>query len=342
MRNAFLSNWKEEKQSAYLYLLIANTETDPIRKKLFQELAGVAEKQASLWAKKMIPETERVLEYSPDVRTRLVGFLLTHLGAKQIRFILSAMKVRGMSIYAGAPSSHAAASQIEHRHKGINTAGNLRAAVFGVNDGLISNMSLLLGVVGGNANHSIVVLTGIAGLLAGACSMAAGEYVSMRSQQEFFEYQIQLEKEELDLYPEEEAAELACIYRARGLPEEEAKKLGDLMISHPKTALDALAREELGLNPDELGSPMGAALFSFISFSVGALVPLLPFLLGERDSNVWQSGLMTGIALMAVGMLLSLFTSRSAIWSGFRMLLIGSIAGLLTFGIGKLAGVALG
>jgi VIT1/CCC1 family predicted Fe2+/Mn2+ transporter len=225
---------------------------------------------------------------------------------------------------------------LEHRHKGINTAGNLRAAVFGVNDGLISNMSLLLGVVGAGVDHGAILVAGVSGLLAGACSMAAGEYISVRSQREFFEYQIHLEKEELELYPEEEAAELACIYRARGIPKDEAKKLADLMISHPDRALDTLAREELGLNPHELGSPTGAAVSSFVSFAGGAFIPLLPFLISYQEKNIFISGALTCAALLIIGATLSLFTNRSAWFSGLRMLSIGILSGCVTFFIGKL------
>jgi VIT1/CCC1 family predicted Fe2+/Mn2+ transporter len=257
------------------------------------------------------------------------------------------MKVRGMSVYSDHMLNHqhhqfaSAGAKLEKRHKGLNTAGNLRAAVFGVNDGLISNMSLLLGVVGGGGDPHVIILSGMAGLLAGACSMGAGEYVSMRSQREFFEYQIALEKEELDLYPEEEAAELAYIYHARGLPKKEARDLANHMISNPEQALDTLAKEELGLNPQDLGSPLGAAISSFISFAFGALIPLFPFLISFSQWNVSISIFLTGITLFLIGATLSLFTNLSALKGGLRMLTIGGAAGCLTYLIGKLIGVTL-
>ena len=341
-----LKNWQEEKRSVYLYEQIALDEKDPVRKKLFLELAAGANMQASIWANNLKKSGEEIPSaYHPDVRTRLVARLVKYFGAEKMRFILSAMKVRGMSIYAMSPNGHNHSPHhtphIESQHRGLNTAGNLRAAVFGVNDGLISNASLMLGVVGGNASHSIIVLSGVAGLLAGACSMAAGEYISMRSQREFFEYQIQLEKEELELYPEEEAAELAAIYRARGLSKEDAQKLADHMISDPATALDTLAKEELGINPAELGSPMGATVSSFISFALGALIPLLPFLISSHTSTLFVSIALTAIALTVIGATLSLFTNKNAILSGLRMLLIGCMAGGATYLIGKLLGTAL-
>lgn len=336
---AFIKNWQEEKCSAHLYTHIANREQDPVRKKLFLELAETAEKQARIWENKIKKSGQaKAYKYKPDFRTHLVILLIKVFGVKPMRLILSAMKVRGMSVYSSSITDQPTKSQLESRHKGLNTAGNLRAAVFGVNDGLISNVSLLLGIVGANANHHFIVLSGIAGLLAGAFSMAAGEYISMRSQREFFEYQIDLEREELELYPEEEAAELAYIYRARGMPLADAKKLANVMISDPNKALDTLTREELGLNPDELGSPWGAAIASFLSFAFGALIPLLPFLIGSNSQMIFYSLGLTGLSLLAVGGAISLFTNRSALLSSLRMLFIGSLAGGLTFIIGRMVG----
>ncbi len=335
-----LKNWQEEKRSAYLYQKVAKREADPIRKKLFFDLAASAEKQAAIWEKKLKEsrKDQPLPVYKPDFRTRFVSELIALFGVNSIRFILSAMKVRGMSVYSAPQTgTKAATAHLETRHKGLNTAGNFRAAVFGVNDGLVSNMSLLLGVMGANANQHFILLSGIAGLLAGACSMASGEYISMRSQREFFEYQIALEKEELELYPEEEASELAFIYQARGVPSEEAKKMAHLIISDPNRALDTLAREELGLNPNELGSPVGAAIASFVSFAGGAFVPLLPFFIGAGEKSLYYSVGLTALALFVIGGLLSLFTNRSALLSSLRMLLIGGFAGVVTFLIGKIA-----
>lgn len=349
----YLKNWLEEMGSAYLYQIVAKQEADPTKKQLFLELASVAEKQASMWAKEgQKAGLDFPSSYRPDFRTRFVGVLLRYFSIQQLRFILSAMKVRGMSVYSDPQLKHQqqhqhqhqlgiGAVQLEKRHKGLSTAGNLRAAVFGVNDGLVSNMSLLLGLVGGSAELHTLILSGVAGLLAGACSMAAGEYISMRSQREFFEYQIALEKEELDLYPEEEAAELAYIYHARGLPKKAARELADHMISNPEKALDTLAKEELGLNPQDLGSPLGAAVSSFVSFAFGALIPLLPFLLGLGHWMVASSILLTAITLFLIGAILSLFTNLSAFIGGLRMLAVGTAAGCLTYLIGHLIGVTL-
>lgn len=338
-------SWQEEKNSVYLYKIIASHEKNNSRKKLFLDLAAIANKQALIWEKELqkngqtIPKT-----FQPCLRTKIVGKLIPYFGAQRIRFILSAMKVRGMSVYLNEDPLYpfsATTMHHEHRHKGLNTAGNLRAAIFGINDGLISNMSLILGIAGATTNQHFIILSGIAGLLAGACSMAAGEYISVRSQKEFFEYQIDLERNELEQYPEEEALELAAIYQARGLPKMESEKLATLVINDPERALNTLAREELGLNPQELGSPIGAAFSSFLSFAIGAFIPLIPFTFGVSIWNMPVSIALTAVTLFGIGATLSLFTNSSALKSGLRMLLIGIVAGALTYFIGHWVGVAL-
>ena len=231
--------------------------------------------------------------------------------------------------------------EIGDRHKSVG-GGNLRAAVFGVNDGLVSNTSLVMGVAGAAMEPEIIILTGVAGLFAGAFSMAAGEYISVRSQREMYEFQIAQEREELRLYPEEEAEELALIYHARGADLEDARAFADKLVQDPKTALETLAREELGLDPDNLGSPWGAASSSFLSFAFGAALPLIPFLIGIEAHAVLAAALIAGAALFLVGATLSLFTGRSAVGSGLRMAMIGGAAGAATFGIGSLFGVAAG
>jgi VIT1/CCC1 family predicted Fe2+/Mn2+ transporter len=229
---------------------------------------------------------------------------------------------------------------IGKRHQNGAAGNALRAGVFGVNDGLVSNAALIYGVAGAAAEPSIIVLTGVAGLLAGAFSMASGEYVSVRSQREMFEYQIGLERDELEEYPREEAAELALIYAAKGMEAGEARRLADTLMQDPERALDTLAREELGLNPDELGSPWVAAISSFSAFTAGAALPLLPFLFGYDHALSVSIGL-TALGLFAVGASMSLFTGRHATLSGLRMLGIGGAAGLATYFIGAWLGVSL-
>ena len=340
-----LSNWHEEKQAAYLYHVVAEVEAGTPRVALFVELAGEAEKQAAIWARLAREAGQPApAQYAPDTRTRVVAALVRRFGARPLRTVLSAMKVRGMSLYTHAMhghSSQAPGSEMGKRHRGMGSGGNLRAAVFGVNDGLISNASLIMGIAGATSGNALLLLSGAAGLIAGAFSMAAGEYVSVRSQREMFEYQIGLEKEELDHYPEEEAEELALIYQARGLPRDDAVRLATQLTADPARALDTLAREELGLNPDDLGSPWGAALYSFSAFAMGASIPLLPFLFASGARSMPIAIALTAVALFAVGAILSLFTGRNAWWSGARMLSIGAAAGAVTYLIGKVLGVTL-
>ena len=336
-----LESWREEKQSAWLYLELAACEPDSRIADLFRALATAAERQAQTWQ-----PPAGAPPFTPSPRARLAARLARILGPRRVLPMLAALKVRGLSAYDSRPATgHAmptSVAQVERRHKGYG-GGNLRAAVFGVNDGLVSNTSLIMGVAGASAGAGAVVTAGVAGLLAGALSMAAGEYISMRSQREMFEYQIGLERDELGEYPQEEAEELALIYAARGMDLEEARRITRALVKNPEAALDALAREELGLNPDDLGSPWGAALFSFVAFAAGAVLPLVPFLLGLPLSRaIVVAAIVAGIALFGVGAALSLFTGRRAMAGGLRMVLIGGGAGLVTWLIGSLLGAAIG
>jgi VIT1/CCC1 family predicted Fe2+/Mn2+ transporter len=339
-----LDSWREEKQSAWLYRELADCEPDPSIARLYRALAEAAEGQAQKW---QAASGETVPSFAPSVRARITATLARTLGPRRVRPALVAMKVRGVSAYdsrRATPGHHmpTTVAQVGVRHKGYG-GGNLRAAVFGVNDGLVSNASLIMGVAGAGATSDLVVTSGVAGLLAGALSMAAGEYVSMRSQREMFEYQIGLERDELAEYPEEEAEELALIYAARGMNLEQARQITRELVRNPDTALDALAREELGLNPDDLGSPWGAAGFSFLAFAAGAVVPLTPFLFGlPLGTSITVAAAVAGVALFGVGAALSLFTGRNAWLGGLRMVAIGGGAGLLTWLIGRLLGAAIG
>jgi VIT1/CCC1 family predicted Fe2+/Mn2+ transporter len=232
-------------------------------------------------------------------------------------------------------------ARAEGRHR-AEIGGVLRATVFGINDGLVSNFSLVMGVAGGTTNNSIVLLAGIAGLVAGAFSMSSGEWISIRSQRELYENELRIEQAELRAFPAEERDELEMIYRAKGIAPEAARTLVDTIMKRNDIALDTLAREELGLNPEELGSPWGAAISSFVSFSAGALLPLMPFFLAAGAKALPIAIAITAVSLFSVGALLSLFTGRNSLYSGARMLLLGAIAGGVTYTIGRLAGVALG
>lgn len=342
MGESALDRWREEKASSWVYREVAGAEPDEKHATLFRALAHASDQQAGIIAKD-VPASH--LEFRPTLRLRIVAVLVRTLGPRRCRSLLAAVKVRGLSVYDANPlvAGHVmpkTVAEVGGRHHGM-AGGNLRAAVFGVNDGLVSNACLILGVAGAATDPQTMVLAGTAGLLAGAFSMAAGEYVSVRSQRELYEYQIAQERAELELYPEEEAEELALIYAARGVPVDKAREIGLLLVRDPKTALDALAREELGLNPDDLGSPLGAGASSFAAFSVGATLPLLPFVLGYGDSALGISIAVSAIALFAIGATLSLFSGRGAITGGMRMLVLGGAAGAATWAIGRMLGVGL-
>ena len=338
-----LESWKEEKRSAYLYRILSDQESGTPRQLLFLELAREADSQAELWVTELRktgqPEPGA---YVPDRRARIVAWLVRTLGARKIKPILAAIKIRGLSVYSGRHATGhpmpTALSDVGASHRGTGASGGLRAAVFGINDGLVSIACLVMGVASAASDSGMILMTGVAGLLAGAFSMAAGEYLSMRSQREMFEYQIGLERNELAQYPKEEAGELALIYRARGLPESEAIELANRMIADPEMGLDTLAREELGLNPEELGSPWTAAIASFFAFVGGGMIPMLPYLLDIHRHPLMISILLTSIALFGVGATLSLFTGRNGLLGGLRMLMIGGTAGAVTYLIGDFLG----
>lgn len=334
-------NWQAEKQSAYLYRVLAAKENNQKRKELFTKLSKEAEHQATIWEAKFTPGLSPT-HFTVGWRVHLVAGLIRLLGPKPLRGILAAMKVRGMSAYTHAVGSHEMPddlSQVGSRHKGRGAGNWLRASIFGINDGLVSNTSLILGVTGAALDAQAVLFSGVAGMLAGAFSMACGEYISVQSQREFFEKQIGVEKEELENYPEEEAAELALIFEARGLPKEDAKRNALTLISDPSKALDTLAREELGINPNDLGSALTASISSFLSFLIGAILPLVPFYFQIGTSPVLVAIGLAIVTLFGVGATLSLFTGRSAIYGGLRMLLLGATAGACTYAIGRSFGV---
>lgn len=364
----WLENYRDEVDGAALYESLASAERDAERASVLRELAATERRHAAAWEQKL---KDSGVEVSPraSMRVRLLGALARRFGAKSLMPVAQAMEGNASQAYAGQADavalgfhrdehSHAkvfsqlaisggaavAANESWHRASG---GGALRAAVFGVNDGLLSNFSLIMGVAGGTASassaeaSSVLVLTGFAGMLAGAFSMASGEYISVRSQRELYEREITKEAEELANSPEEEVHELELIYRAKGIPQEQAASLARAIIENPVSALDTLAREELGLDPGELGSPWGAALSSFGAFVGGALVPLLPFLFLQPGTALWLSASASGIALFGLGAALSLFTGRGALWSGLRMLGIGCGVALLTNLIGRLVGVSL-
>ena len=226
---------------------------------------------------------------------------------------------------------------MRHNHRNLQ-GGGARAAVFGVSDGLVSNVALILGMAGAHSSASAVRLAGVAGLIAGSFSMAAGEYVSMRAQSELMERELEVERKAIRHEPESERRELAAIYRSRGLDTDMADELSVKMMSDPELALETHAREELGINPEETGNPLQAAVSSFVMFALGAFIPLVPWLLTSGSTaTLWSVGL-TSVSALAVGAALAAFTGRSWLWSASRQFLISGIAAGVTYGVGHLIG----
>jgi len=256
----------------------------------------------------------------------------------------TAVRVAGAN-HAAASRGISSVTQIASReswHR-AGRSGTLRAIIFGVSDGLVSNLALVMGVAGASAavgEGRFVLLAGVAGLLSGAFSMAAGEYISMQSQRELFERQIALERAELEAMPEEEQQELAAVYVAKGFTPDEAQTIAARMFQDPQHALDTLVREELGLNPDELGSAWGAAIGSFIAFGIGAVIPVIPYLFGSGQGAFWASIVASLAALFLVGSGVSLLTGRSLLFSGARQVGIGAAAAAVTYMVGNLIGVS--
>ncbi|MCT9930589.1 VIT1/CCC1 transporter family protein [Planotetraspora sp. A-T 1434] len=228
-----------------------------------------------------------------------------------------------------------ARAEIHHQHRDVN-GGWLRPAVFGAMDGLVSNFALIAGVAGGTATTKIIALAGVAGLAAGAFSMAGGEYVSVASQRELAQAEIDIERRELERHPQAEEEELAQLYVQRGVDPVTAREVARQISLNPEQALAVHTRAELGVDPHDLPSPVLAAISSFLSFSLGALIPLLPYLFGA--TGLWLSAIVSMVALFAAGVLVSRVTARSWWFSGVRQLVVGAVAAALTWGLGTLIG----
>jgi VIT1/CCC1 family predicted Fe2+/Mn2+ transporter len=250
-----------------------------------------------------------------------------------------AMLLRTINQTTKSGMEGAALAHLEGRHR--SAGGNaLRAAVLGANDGLVSNFSLIMGVAGAEVANTTIVLTGVAGLLACAISMALGEWISVQSSRESYQKQIETEREEIAASPQEEAEELALIYQARGLEENAARELAQQIMSNADTALEALSRDELGIDTEELGgSAWEAAITSFLLFAVGAITPLIPFLLFSGATAIAVSAVLGAIGLFGIGAVITLFTGRSVGYSGARQMLFGLAAAAVTFLIGRAIGV---
>lgn len=360
-----LNNLEDERNSAHLYEAIATLEKKPPLAEVYRRLAATERAHAERWAARLTEAGHPVPPFRPTWRTRTLIWLAGRMGVEAVIPALASTEDTATAGYASEAEARALAAtersharllrqigqaapgglegglvaQLEGRHR---TAGGnaLRAAVLGANDGLVSNLSLVMGVAGADLSNSAILVTGLAGLLAGAISMALGEWISVQSSRELYEKQIRTEREELENAPEEEQEELALIYQARGLSEANARELAARLMRDQDTALAALARDELGVDADELGgSAWEAALTSFVLFAIGAIIPVLPFTFTSGLAAVGLSALFSTGGLFAIGAGITLFTGRPVWWSGLRQVFFGLAAAAVTFAIGRLIGV---
>jgi VIT1/CCC1 family predicted Fe2+/Mn2+ transporter len=348
---------------------MAAAEPNPRLAAVYSRLADVEERHAAVWEAQLKKAGADVPPRRPSVRTRILMTLARRFGARFLLPTMANMEQANKHVYDRQPDatnkmrgqerSHARLLQliagqsgpagiggstlarIEGRHRAMG--GNaLRAAVLGANDGLVSNLSLVMGVAGASLTERAILVTGLAGLLAGACSMAMGEWISVQSSRELYQRQIGVEESEIATLPDEEEEELALIYMAKGLPEEEAKQIAERIMSDEKTALEAMSREELGIDPEELGgSPWTAAATSFALFAAGAIVPVLPFALVRGPAATPVSLAASALGLFVIGFAITLFTGRGVIYTGLRQLLFGIGAAGITFVIGHAIGASL-
>jgi VIT1/CCC1 family predicted Fe2+/Mn2+ transporter/rubrerythrin len=370
-----LENLRLERDAILLYDALASIESDPTRAAAFRRIAGNERRHADIWARKLEDRGAAVppAPTRPRLRVAIIVLLARLFGTKAVSDLVTALEGDEEEIYESQSSPEVASIAADEReHAEIwrrlktgeaprvdeqiaareqwhrsGRSGTLRAVIFGVSDGLVSNLALVMGVAGaanaataGGGDGRFIVTAGIAGLLAGAFSMAAGEYISMQSQRELFERQIALERAELEAMPEEEQAELAAVYRSKGFPPDEADAIAARLFEDPERALDTLIREELGLDPRELGSPVGAATGSFVAFGLGAAVPVVPYLIGSGAGAFTASIVLSLVALFLVGAGVSLLTGRGFLFSGIRQVLIGAGAAIVTFAVGSIVGVA--
>ncbi len=365
----FRSNIRAEIDSAALYDALADLEAQPGLVEVYRRLAETERGHAAVWEARLREAGAAVPPRRPSVRARTLIWLARRFGPGFVLPTLVEAEARDAGGYdhqpeaagtslpgdershgrvlrairdAGGGMEGSALARLEGRHRAVG--GNaLRAAVLGANDGLVSNLSLVMGVAGAQLPGRGVLVTGLAGLLAGAGAMALGEWLSVQSSRELYQRQIGIEREELAANPEEEAAELALIYEAKGIPAADAHALAERVIASPESALDTLAREELAIDPEELGgSAWEAAITSFMLFALGAIFPVSAFIFLSGTSAVIVSLGVSALALFAVGAATTLMTGRGVLFSGTRMLVFGLAAAGLVFGLGRLIGASLG
>jgi vacuolar iron transporter family protein len=364
----YLENWQDEVDSAAEYRAMAASESEPRVAKVYANLAKMEETHIAFWEERLRAAGARVPAPRPSWRSRVLAGIARRLGPDAVLSTIAAKEAVDQHVYVNQPETqgtrmssqerwHARVlgtlvrtqprglsgsflGRIEGRHRAVG--GNaLRAAVLGANDGLCSNLSLVMGVAGASVSSHGILLTGVAGLLAGACSMALGEWVSVTSSRELAEREIRIESSELAEDPKGEGEELQLIYEAKGMSGDEAQRVVTQLMSDRGATLDALTREELGIDPGELGgSAREAAIASFLLFALGAIIPIVPFTLSQGGAAIAASLALSGLALFAIGAAITIFTGLPVWRSGGRMLLLGLGAAGATFAIGRLIGVA--
>jgi VIT1/CCC1 family predicted Fe2+/Mn2+ transporter len=361
----YRANFQKEIDGAALYHVLAETEKQPQLAQVYLKLASAEERHAATWQKKLEDLKAPIPPRKPGTRTVIMIWLAKRFGPQFVLPTITGNEQADSQAYDGQPDieaeifsveekSHArmlamashstgglsggSVAQIEGRHRA--GGGNaLRAAVLGANDGLVSILSLTMGVAGATNSNSQVLIAGMAGLLAGAGSMALGEWLSVQSSRELYEHQIKIEAEEITANPEEEQEELALIYQSKGLPEDRARELASHMMADKGSILDTLAREELGIDPEELGgSAYEAAFTSFFLFAVGAVFPIFPYFFWSGAQAIYISLAVSAVGLFIIGAAITLMTGRSVLFSGTRQVVVGIIAAALTYGIGRLIG----
>ena len=364
----YRNNLKEEVDGAALYRLLAEAEKDPHLRDVYQRLAKSEDRHLALWEARLRDSGAEVPSYRVSFRVRLLGWLARRFGTASVSPIVTRMEESATTMYDDQPEAVAAnlpadersharlfreisrtsgtgfsvdIARVEGRHR--SASGNaIRAAVLGANDGLVSNLCLVMGVAGASPGRDVVLLAGIGGLVAGSISMALGEWISVRSSAEAFERQVAIERDELDFMPEEEEEELFLIYRAKGLGEAEARAMATRILGNHEAALETLTREELGMSGSEAGNPWVAAVTSFVTFATGAVIPLVAWTVVGGGVALVASALLSALGLFGTGAITTLFTGRRVAFSGTRMVLFGLVGAAVSFGAGVLAGAGTG
>jgi VIT1/CCC1 family predicted Fe2+/Mn2+ transporter len=354
-----------ERDAAALYSRLADAETGE-RRQIFSELAEIERKHAAHWEDKLRGEGVPIpARGRPSLRTRLLGLAARQLSTSAVLPLIERAERADATTYDNDPDAAPGMAEDERSHSAVisrliegsrpggpkqigrrepwhrgDRSGALRAGVFGVSDGLVSNTALVMGFAGSGASGRVILLAGVAGLLAGSFSMAAGEYISMASQREMYQREISLEEAELKEKPEEERAELVLIYRAKGLARADAERTADRIMTNRDVALDTLAREELGLDPQALGSPWVSAVSSLLAFAIGAFVVVIPYLAGSGTAALISAIGLAASALFAVGATIGALNGRPVLRSGSRQVFVGALAAGITYLVGHLIGAS--